>query len=177
MEESTGAPLRKKRLRRAPNICRQPRFKLSMRRRREPTRSNGLPRIWASHRSQRHPSPEYLTTRRSFRRKRQERLIVLPPIVRLIAAELSRGTITTQRLRPTPRRVQRLRLRAQTTMPLDPAGRLILANFRLLRGPALQTRATQRRTRNTSSSRKRYSQSRNRNGKSCSSGRIRNTSD
>src|SRR5712671_4473687 len=100
MEESTDVQSRKKRPRRARDISRQSPFKLSMLRRHAPTHSNGLPRTWASRRSQLHQSPEYLITPPSFRRKRQGRLILPPPIAAQIALEISRGTI--RQLRQTP---------------------------------------------------------------------------
>src|SRR5260221_14463962 len=63
-----------------------------MRRRREAIRSNGLPRIWESRRSQRHLSREYLTTRQLWRRKRQGRLILPRLIAAQIVPEIKRGT-------------------------------------------------------------------------------------
>src|SRR5258708_8093857 len=162
MEESKHVQRHNKKLRRTRNISRRSRFKLNMCRQREAIRSNGLPRIWESHRSQRHLSREYLTTRQLCRRKRQARLIVLPPIAQPTGAEINRGTM------PPPH--------VQTPTHLGPAHLLILTTFRRLQDPALQTRATQSWTRSTSSSRKRYSRSRNKSDRNFSKSRIRSTS-
>ena len=68
----------KRNLRRVGGISSLWQFKLNMRRRPEPTRSNARQRTWASQASRLHPGPEILMTVAQYRPKRQGRLILQP---------------------------------------------------------------------------------------------------
>ncbi len=73
-------------------------------------------------------------------------------------------------------RMQAVRFRAQETTHLVALAPCILTNFPPLSAPVVQTPATPRSTRNISNSRKSYTRSKTKTGKSFSSNRKRSTS-